>query len=338
MISVTFTGLSLAHLVRAKNAPFACPSISEKPSRDEARKCWSDQMDKVGAGVAAKDFDVWNRKFDLIQQHVYAHEFGRTLYEHTGVPGLGFCSLEFQYGCYHEFTGMAIRDKGIEIVPTLNDSCRKNLGSHALGCQHGIGHGIQAALGYKDEDFLKTLSICRGLPYSNPISGCYGGAVMEFTLRTISSAEGGAVRPMTQGKEDLCAPLEKEFQPTCYYQIPQWWYRSLREEEQNEQVAFGHVGDFCRNAASAGRERCFRGIGNIAPSEAMTDTKNPIAICRLVSARDHNAFKYCIEDVANSFVFNAYSRKDVPTICGVLNGDEIQACKDRVGFDLKRDS
>lgn len=106
-------------------------------------------------------------------------------------------------------------------------------------------------------------------------------------------------------------------------------------------AAFAQIGDWCRMAVKDGEERCFRGVGNIitsvGPPSSVVDAKQSILVCRQISAGDHLAFKYCVEDIANSFTVNPKTRKEVPCICSVLTGREILECEIRVGVDVTSD-
>jgi hypothetical protein len=310
-----------------------CKSERANPLTEESRVCFDDYIKKVGPEKAAKDFMAWNVKYDPNQQHSYAHVFGGVLYSHTGSPGLKYCSPNFAYGCFHEFIGKAIRKEGVGVTLELNEGCRRDLGDLALGCQHGIGHGVQSALGYEKKDLLKSLEVCKGLPYNDSIGGCYGGVFMEYNMRTVLATDGGTLRPMIEGQEDECPTLPKDFVAPCYYWQPQWWSESLREKGMSENEIFAMIGGWCRKGAVVGREQCFRGIGNIDPAVTLYDVEKSIALCRSVVAGDHTSFKYCIEDVANSFNSIPEARPDTPKICAALTKEEAKFCLERLHFD-----
>jgi len=138
----------------------------------EQEQYWRERISTDGGSVAYQEFTKHVAGLSIEEQHTLSHKFGGALFEVEGVSGLPVCDSQFSYGCSHEFLGRAIAKLGLGVVANLNEMCFKALKSKSLSCQHGIGHGIQASLGYTFEDLKKALAVCGGLSHPGaPICG-----------------------------------------------------------------------------------------------------------------------------------------------------------------------
>src|SRR6185436_7584448 len=158
-----FFGLSLLCLALAFVAVHAKPLALKHAPKDtttpgasafsiEEEQYWKEQIASEGGLSAYRDFSKIVANDPPSSQHRQAHEFGGLLYKVEGIAALSVCDLQFSMGCFHEFLGQAISDQGISVIDTLAHECSKLDQFTQGGCFHGIGHGIQAWLGYESKD------------------------------------------------------------------------------------------------------------------------------------------------------------------------------------------
>src|SRR3989304_7210773 len=153
-------------------------------------KKWAQEIAQFGAEQAYSNFKKTYQDTNPASQHAAAHIFGQVLYVNVGLSGATICDESFAFGCFHSFLANAIQAEGMGVIKNLNEQCIAKLKSQALGCQHGIGHGILASTGYEFANLANALEICDSLPANDPIGGCLGGVFMEYNLQTTLGVKG----------------------------------------------------------------------------------------------------------------------------------------------------
>lgn len=295
-------------------------------ARDRAalEQFWREHISDDGTDAYAQ-FAQAVSGFTPGQQHEHAHVFGGTLYETLGLAGLAVCDQRFLYGCYHEFLGRAINERGIGVAGELNQSCLDILGESAHFCQHGIGHGLQAHFGYTDVDLKAALDICQTLSENDPIGGCNGGVFMEYNLHTML----GDISSIRE-EEDVFAPcndLAEPYLPACHFWQPQWWM----QHEPATSETMSRIGDYCErmNGKSALQYRCFEGIGNLVAPAVDFDGERILELCRATSA-DVTLRAACIAQGASRAV-QGRDKMSAEAICTqVRNVESAQLCEEYV--------
>lgn len=253
--------------------PIQMNSENGVPSQREG--VWSTQIRVMGPKLAYKSFIATYSQDSLNEQHTRAHEFGADLYHTVGLEGIEVCDRSFQFGCFHEFLGLAIAEKGLPVVSELNDVCLRKHSGDVTGCQHGVGHGVAGYYGYDDEALTEALAVCDRLDSSTRVGGCYGGVFMEYNLRTLLSVDGEPPRTFYEekGPHDPCVTLDTAHQAPCFFWQPQWW-QSVFFDEWSTQVSRNamavRMGVWCGDIVDKdNKSLCFRGIGTNIP--AVTD-------------------------------------------------------------------
>ncbi|NBV77733.1 hypothetical protein EBR66_06235 [bacterium] len=252
---------------------------------------------RKGGLQAYQQFGDQVASIDFNARHQQAHLFGAALYATEGLAGFKVCDAQFSYGCYHEFIGRAIIDHGPSVISELNRGCLSTT-SH-LTCQHGIGHGIAAYVGYEAKDLDKAIALCKTLPESDPIGGCYGGLFMEYNLRTMWGSD---AQPRTYRKERPFEPCDTlkgiEERRACLYWQSQWWGQVLGTP--SSEGIFKQQGDLCRRAKiTYGVYRdCFEGIGNTSAPSAGFKSDRIFELCTHAGKTDEEVF-WCAAVGAN---------------------------------------
>jgi len=288
---------------------------------------WASLIKKEGPAQAYKDFGAAVAILAPPQQHENAHVFGGALYSAIGLPGLSTCDSNYSFGCFHEFLGRAIASLGLSVVNQLNQDCVTALGPNSLSCQHGIGHGIEAALGYDFPALQKSLSLCESLPHNDPIGGCYGGALMEYNMQTMLG-EQGKPRPLTSaGVQYPCDSIDSAFQNACYFWQPQWWAQTLRRQGTTDlDEIYRTIGTYCAAAPAADQRSCYEGTGNNLPADANFDGDRARQLCIDVSSDPQDQL-YCRALAADSlFVGGAGKKGDALAVCEGLTGSAYSFC------------
>ena len=240
---------------------------------------WHDRIAAVGGEEAYQELGRAMTGEPRQTQHEQAHAFGGELFTLEGVVGLGVCDSSFDYGCYHEFLGRAIAATGLTALSTLDQACFSVLAKSPLSCQHGLGHGIVASLGYTSAALQDALAACHGLPDNDPIAGCDGGVFMEYNFALMLS-EQSRTRPLGTDPFEPCSTLAASYRAGCYFWQPQWWAAVL--QPLDDQAMFAQMGEWCSRSDTF-RAECFEGIGYVsAPQSQFTATKAD-ALCGAAS-------------------------------------------------------
>ena len=314
-------GIFFKYRVHDKKAPPATASVNIQEAY------WKSAITSRGGKVAYADFGRVVSVLTPEMQHQEAHVFGGALYDAEGLAGLAVCDAEFSFGCFHEFLGRAIAQLGFSSIAELNQACTIALGSTALSCRHGIGHGILAYLGYSDADLTKALATCKQVSTDDPIGGCDVGVFMEYNLRVMLGVD-GKVRP--EHGTDMqfpCDSVSDEAKATCYYAQPQWWQQNFRKNGlSDEQDMFQRIGELCAEAPSQYQRNCFEGVGVIAPAAVSFSGENTLALCESASA-DVVDQLYCRSFAANAiFTSGGITKDDASVLCEGLTGDSYEFC------------
>ncbi|TSC87237.1 MAG: Uncharacterized protein G01um10148_342 [Parcubacteria group bacterium Gr01-1014_8] len=291
---------------------------------EEQRAYWQHLIEKEGAENALTAFSVRVGSLSLNTQHQLAHSFGAALFQAEGIGGIFICDARYSFGCFHQFLGDAIQALGIERVPDLNTRCFDASSVSPISCTHGIGHGVLASLGYDDIALQKGLEICKGLPGTEPIGGCYGGIFMEYNVRTML-AEQATVREYEGNVYAPCDSLAAEFVQGCIYWQPQWWLVTVLDGVSSEK-AYAKMGSYCREFAKTPEllRACFEGLGNIVEDEAEYEPLQARRLCDAAGAGTLSSV-YCRSVGANHFGIDGGEDQAV-LVCEDLQGDKRAYC------------
>ncbi len=253
-------------------------NLQEKLGSKNNLEKWENIIKDIGPQKAYEKFQEENSGLKIGEQHANAHVFGKALYNATGLKGVSYCDNSFNFGCYHSFLGTAIREEGLGTVYELNKACIDNLKSQSLGCQHGIGHGIIANIGYKYDDLVQSLKICETLPFNDSIGGCYGGVFMEYNFQTMLDVD-GTTRPLEENNVLFpCNNLSSEFETPCFYWQAQWWATVLKGDVNEK---YKNIGIICKDVVEENnRKQCYLGAGNIAGEFTEYNPQETINLCK----------------------------------------------------------
>ena len=258
----------------------------------------SQQIEKVKEMANGEGAEkTWQKIKDIFKNqsgssgniHDLAHLSGNLLYQQKGFEGLGLCTRDFAFGCYHGFLDEAF-SKNLDHLLDAQNACLK-LGPDNSGpvasCIHGIGHGIASF--YSTTDLKKALSSCRKLTTGGEF--CFDGVFMEF----VRSA------PESFFKKDdplfPCDSLEKDFgyaySFSCGRNQPSLLMGRFK-------MGLDQVVDVCRNSDSTlFKQACFDALGfSLA---ATGDVDRIISGCQKIV--DEEFVSRCIKSSAGELVF-----------------------------------
>lgn len=292
-------------------------------SASERSREYTSEIQKLGARDAYLSFAKENNKRPHNKQHEYAHLFGEALYRTEGLSGFSVCDAQFAFGCYHEFIGQAIKENGTGVIASLNEGCRA-LRAGYLACQHGIGHGILAHVGYGEETLQEAIALCSALPDGDPIGGCYGGMFMEYNVHTMWG-EDAAPRVSESGSPfEPCSALQSDVRTACLYWQVQWW--NQMDMAPNSLEAFKKMGDLCRTARDkyGVYRECFEGVGNITSVASDFEVPRARELCGSAGATPQE-YLWCISVSANHFGQDV-SKEAGTRVCENLRGNDYATC------------
>lgn len=258
----------------------------EKFEENAERLLLSKEIDVNGASNAYKTLKSRYRDQNILVAHSAAHIFGELLYSKFGKEGIEICDQSYLFGCYHGFVGRFIANTGTTSPYILEDICPKEIAYDLKGCTHGMGHGILSYLG--GERLNAALESCSFLTESG-INWCAVGVFMEYNLNNSHNLnfDIGNVRQIKGGDFYFpCTSVKEEYQPDCYFELPDWWLAILRNDVNT-------VMSLCEKVnADTNRQMCFIGLGrSLALYSGLNDAKtnkcaflnspNEIQLCRI---------------------------------------------------------
>ncbi len=318
--------VSIAFVFTRHTSHAAAPSFTNTPEgRHQQEAYWQTEIKTVGGAKAYKEFGAFVAPLSSNTKHALAHIFGGALYRSQGESALAVCDAQFSYGCFHEFLASAIEEHGISEVQTLNEDCWNSLVSSPLACQHGIGHGVLGYFGYGSSSLDKALSLCKDLPMSDSIGGCYGGVFMEYNMRTMLDYN-DKVRPVTDN--DIYAPcdtLADEYKKACVFWQPQWWLVKVYGNKAGVGV-FTKMG---KNCDTIGKDTllkrlCYEGLGTVAPLYVDNSPTKAASFCNAASTEALYKL-YCLSYAANDISLVAGASEGAK-VCAGLTGASAEYC------------
>lgn len=284
-----------------------------------AETYWAARIAAKGAPEAYKEFSAFVAPLNPSDQHGLAHAFGDALYKKAGLPGIAVCDAQFSYGCYHQFIGDAIASEGLGVVDQINAICGTI--DNGVPCKHGIGHGLVGYLGYQPTDLKKAIAECAHVGALDSPQGCYGGAFMEYSMRTLAASD---ARPETSDMYAPCDEYSGAASRSCYLYQPQWWWvEHFSVLTDPVPVSFAKMGAWCAAIKnSADRGSCYEGIGEMVPPNASYRSDDAIKLCDLYSGEGRTR---CLDGTA--VVFEGTERHtEAAAVCGALSGGDADAC------------
>ena len=238
---------------------------------------------RISAGGGEETYRVFKQQYEHAPHniaHNIAHIFGEILYG-RGIENITVCDTTFIFGCYHGLLGKAIAREGIDVLPKLDEVCRKK-GKDWLGCHHGIGHGIMSYFG--DKRLVEALEACKTLSWKGDIAGCYGGLFMEYNFRNahiVSDTE--YVRQNTGDVYFPCNEIPDMFKSACFYEQPDWWRRLFKED-------YKKLGELCDSIVDKENKKyCFVGVGRMAAQSMDYNEVETIKECDRMSSSENTA-------------------------------------------------
>ncbi len=306
-------------------------------SRTEANNALSaqhrlylDWIKSKGPSQAYSDFKKNFYQANPQAQHHAAHIFGEALYFSEGLSGITTCDKEFNFGCFHSLIGSALAKEGIGKVEEVNDHCSSLAArSDYLICQHGIGHGIAAHLGYGLSNLNQALGICNNLKDIDPIGGCFTGVFMEFNFQTML-AQDAKTRPLTNSSPLYpCDILNEAFRQPCYYVQVDWWMHVLNEE--NGQKAL-QIATLCSSLPQKEQYSCSLGMGSYNPDWTKWNIESSQKNCKLLTNRESQLT--CLSATAASFYQDPRYQKQAEAICNSFDLENKIHCRSRAGIPI----
>lgn len=313
---------SISNYIAARHISFP-ERINGEVNIEKEREYWEQRISKIGAEEANIEFSESMKGLSANQQHSGAHSFGGALYD-MGGDVFSICDSQFAYGCLHEFVTDSVIEEGFESIAVLNQGCLEKPGRESGFCQHGIGHGIAAILGYELKDLKKALVFCyENLP-NGELSGCYGGVFMEYNLRTVLSGD-VENRPVLDNTIDPCDKLGERFQPACAFWATQWWLQAIYKGEATEDT-FSGMGNNCRaiDINQDVRDACFAGVGNFSGIESDFNLTRAKELCAAATMSDRESL-FCSSYMKKRIKAEKDLHGAQPR-CDTLEGEVLRSC------------
>lgn len=257
--------------------------IKEIAESNGSEKAWK-YLNEVFKGKAGSSGNI----------HDLAHLAGSLIYQDKNFEGLGNCSTDFAFGCYHGFLDTAFA-KSLDSLPDAESACLKlnpkntntNVAGPAASCIHGIGHGIASY--YSTNDLKTALKTCRRLIVGHEY--CFDGVFMEF-VRNAKDSFFKIDDPLYP-----CNKLENEFGYAYSFACGRNQPSLLMGRFG---IGFDEIISICLSSSSRPfKEACFDSLGFSLASQE--NTEKIIAGCQKIGTNEF--VLRCLKAAAGEMVF-----------------------------------
>lgn len=295
-----------------ENIVFKIKNIFSFAKKEDAVKKWEDLKLKY-KGQAGSEGDI----------HDQAHLVGSLLYQQKGFSGIGLCTSEFAFGCFHGFLDKAF-EKSLDKLDEAEKACLSlGTGGPFASCAHGIGHGIASF--YQTADLKSSLNSCRKLTSGQQY--CYDGVFMEFE-RAAPSFFYSVENPYKP-----CDELEKEFGEEFSFACGRNQPTALIDRFK---FNFDQVIEVCRDSTSPQfKTACFDALGFII-TKSTSKAPQITGFCNKIGQSEY--ILRCAKAAAGELIFQEIPgwQTQAPLICENLTPADRQGCTKYLD-DLKRE-
>ncbi len=309
-------GLSIAVIKHQEG--LSSTQTADNETTIQLRESISRDIDK-NPQIAYQNFKKMNLANRTFRQHKLAHMFGELLFQKMGEKGISVCDDTFLYGCYHGFLSEAVYLKGMNEISSLNSNCLDFIKDKVVSrhCQHGLGHGILAMLGYKPDNLRDALARCDSVQVRYPNQACQEGVFMEYNLKFLL-ADSGNGNPRTFDSANPyspCTEVDPKYQTTCYFLQSQWWIEALKGKPDQK---YSQISPLCEKIDNPiNRKGCFLGLGQMAGPVNNWNVPKEISLCQ--SLPDKEGQQPCLRAAAKSYIEESYyGKEDASLFCLAL--------------------
>lgn len=273
--------------------------------------------DEKGAEEAWKNLSN-NYKQGKMQTnpHDLAHFVGGLIFDKKGLKGIGICTTDFAFGCYHGLLDKAFLN-GLGQLNEAESSCLSvgPIGSGPFAsCIHGIGHGVASF--FKTTDLKSALSTCDKL--SDGQTFCHDGVFMEF--------ERSAPASFYKTDDPLypCDSIDQRYLSTCGRNQPQAMSNRLG-------IPFELIPGICLSLKdSEFQSSCFDSLGFIVANNSEGDPDTIIKECGGIM--QEQARYQCLVAAGGELIFQNMpnGQQSSKKICDFLTLDFRGKCNERM--------
>lgn len=252
--------------------------------------------------------------------HRAFHIFGETLFDKSGTDGVAICDSSFGFGCFHGFFSSALANTGVGVLPEADRMCITSFGEGALGCQHGIGHGVLEYFGSSRLD--EALKACSMLTWKGKYMGCVDGVFMEYNFPTSinNQGESDTTRRVYDSSKPFkpCNDVDGKFRRACFYNLPSFWAKIVKNKIE--------IGNLCKDIVDpAGFESCFLGLGKSIAEDNDYNIDKSLSDCNVFAK---NAALLCRAGVGWTIFASGFKTSwDINEACANLIGSELEYCR-----------
>lgn len=276
---------------------------SKQPDRIDTQSLFVEQIRNFGAQSAYQNFKVKN--ITDPQRHFFAHVFGQALFDDLGPDGVGICDDSFEFGCYHGFFTAGLSTDNLDLIYRFDQSCKEHWQDKYTPCQHGLGHGLLSS----GLSLNESLEWCKKI-MSHPTGGCLSGVFMEYNFPAKTDHSGTVPRELQKDVYSPCSELPSEFQLSCYFELPQWWFKVYDKDFAKASAMCGEV------PIQHNREWCFYGLGHYTATTLSYDVQQTAEVCDSLIYQD--AKLWCRVGASWIFVVQPNSEVTLPVICSTF--------------------
>lgn len=243
--------------------------------------------------------------------HDFAHIIGFVAVSESGIDGINVCDNLYNYGCYHGFMQIYLRENGISAVVQMEASCLKLGQASAPSCLHGIGHGLMMETSYVLDDALKN---CEVLNVQNR-TYCFDGVFMERIAGSMLPDE-KKLKVTDENLFEPCKQVDNKYGKECWRnQVAIWFTYFLQDTAK--------VGAYCASLAREYWQTCFESLGFLLVQYKPANLTHLDSYCQIVNLEAHD---YCILGEVKELLFEGKDVELAYNLCALVREASRQSC------------
>ncbi len=253
--------------------------------------------------------------------HNFAHIVGFEALRQESMAGLEICDNLYNYGCYHGFVEVYLKQSGIASVKDIENTCQRLGTVHTPSCIHGIGHGVMVTDSY---DIEKALTDCDILDKPSRIY-CWDGAFME---RITGSMLGDDYKLEIDSSniDEPCVSIEEIYREQCFRNQVTVWYSYYQNN-------IGKIASRCLSIRDSYQKTCFESIGLMNVMAAAGDPQRIIINCLTLNT---DALDFCFIGSLKESLFEGKDPQIARSYCAYVSPKHRRECEDVYGSHLQQ--
>ncbi len=243
--------------------------------------------------------------------HDFAHVIGNVAAQDNDIDGIKICDNYYNYGCYHGFMQIYLKNHGTAAVSDMEKSCLSLGEVNAPSCLHGIGHGLMMESFYDLGGALKNCGILK----RDTQTYCFDGVFMERIIGSMLPGDKKLKIDQTSLLEP-CRSVDSVYKKMCWRNQVSVWYSYFAKDTAK-------VASYCASLLQDYWQICFESIGLLNVQQIGNDSQKLVGACKIV---DDVAYNDCLAGEVKELLFEGKSPDVARDLCSFATGSFRESC------------